>query len=224
MAPQRRFLCFFNPCLQIINLQKCIIYISFGNLISAEPQMQSSMFRRKLLLLTAALSFLVFIFFSQQVMADMFGWLKKKELQLSPEVNGVVLLNGQAAAGLEITRNLTHGDDTYRDYAIADAEGKFKFAPKKIKVRESMFDTNVSHEIYIKQDENITLLWYAGMLNTMDYDSFNVLLQNMTCELTAPELRYDLKPDPSQPGLYLGVISRCTFVNTDVIENSEING
>ena len=187
--------------------------------------MQLSMFRRKpLLLLTAALSFLVFIVFSQQVMADMFSWFKKKELQLSPEVNGVVLLNGQGAAGLEITRNLTHGDNTFRDYVIADAEGKFKFTSKKIKVRESMFDTNVSHEIYIKQDDNITVLWYAGMLNTMDYDSFNVLLQDMTCELTAPELRYDLKPDPSQPGLYLGVISRCTFANTDVIENSEING
>lgn len=155
--------------------------------------------------------------------AGVFGWLKSRELQLSPEVKGQVLMSGSAQAGKRIHRALTYGDSVHSDYADTDANGYFRFPIKVIKTRDSMFDTNVRQEIYIEEDGKITLLWYARNLNTMDYSSFNALLQNMICELNAPEMRYDLKPDLSQPGLYLGVISRCTFVNTDVIENTEIN-
>ena len=183
--------------------------------------MQSSMFRRKLLLLTAAVSFLVFIVFSQQVMADMFGWLKKKELQLSPEINGVTLLNGQAIAGIKITRDVTYGDDVYSDYILSGKDGQFSFPPTVIKVRESMFDVNVRQEIYAEYEGKLYKLWRARALNSVDYKSFNQLLSGMICELTAPEMLFDLEREPSQPGVYLIATSICSFVDETPITNKE---
>ncbi|WP_166836345.1 DUF6795 domain-containing protein [Rheinheimera pleomorphica] len=177
--------------------------------------------RKPWLLLTAALGFLVFFVFSQQVMADMFSWFKKKELQLSPVIQGKILLNGRPASGMTVLRDLKHGDDSYSEKQVTDSNGHFTFPAKIIKVRESMFDTAVKHNIYVQQDEIINIFSISN-LNTLDFNSFNALLKEMTCELSNPDFGLDLEPDPLNPGIYLGAISKCSFADESVIKNKEI--
>lgn len=155
------------------------------------------------------------------VEAGVFGWIKKKGLQLSPEVNGMILLKGQIVAGLKITRDLTYGDEVFSDYVLTDKHGSFSFPAKTIKVRDSMFDTNVRQEIYAEHEGKLLKLWRARALNSVDFKSYNVLLNSMICELTAPEMLFDLESDPAQPGLYLGATGICSFTNEGPIMNKE---
>lgn len=184
--------------------------------------MQSMSIKRKpWLLLTAALGFLVFFVFSQQVTADMFAWFKKKELQLSPKVTGQILLNGQPVQGITVLRDLNYGDELYTDKEVTDQEGHFSFPPKTIKIKDSMFDTDVKHSLYVERQSEVIKFFGISSLNTLDFNSFNVLLKHMTCELTHPDYGLDLKPDPSQPGVYLGAISKCSFADESVVTNKE---
>ena len=184
--------------------------------------MQSMSIKRKpWLLLTAALGFLVFFVFSQQVMADMFSWFKKTELQLSPKVAGQILLDGKPVSGLTVLRDLHYGDELYTDKEVTDSDGRFSFAPKTIKIRNSMFDTDVKHSLYVEKQSEVIKFFAISSLNTLDFNSFNVLLKNMTCELTHSDYGLDLKPDPSQPGIYLGAISKCSFADESVVTNKE---
>ena len=63
----------------------------------------------------------------------MFGWFKKQEVFLSPEVKGIVTENGKPVANLEVTRSV----NLYRwqRYAVIllsrTTQGIFTF-PKKI--------------------------------------------------------------------------------------------
>ena len=65
---------------------------------------------------------------------DMFSWFKKKkEVFLSPEVNGVVTDNGTPVANLEIIRSLIYIDEKiHRDTANTDQNGRFHFPKKTI--------------------------------------------------------------------------------------------
>ena len=68
-----------------------------------------------------ALSACVIIFTAIGQGDDMFSWFrKKKEVFLSPEVNGIVTENGQPIANLEIIRSLMYLDEIdRRDTAMA---------------------------------------------------------------------------------------------------------
>ncbi|PKM18364.1 MAG: hypothetical protein CVV11_13665 [Gammaproteobacteria bacterium HGW-Gammaproteobacteria-15] len=182
----------------------------------------SNVWRKPLPLLAAALSFLVFIVFSQQVNADMFSWFKKKELQLSPTVQGQILLHGQPVKGITVLRDLNYGDELYTDRQVTGSDGHFSFPAKNIRVKDSMFDTDVRHGLFVEQGSEITRIFSISNLNTLDFKSFNTLLKNMTCELSNPELGYDLEPDPAKPGVYLGAISKCSFADESVVTNKEI--
>ncbi|MDP4534899.1 hypothetical protein Q3O60_01695 [Alkalimonas collagenimarina] len=153
--------------------------------------------------------------------AVVFGWLKKKELQLSPEVEGVILLEGQALTGIRITRDITYGDEVFSDHILTGKDGRFSLPTKVIRVRDSMFDTNVRQEIYAEHEGKLYKLWRARALNSVDYKSFNQLLSGMICELTSPEMLFDLEREPTQPGVYLIATSICSFIDESPITNKE---
>ncbi|MBZ9611610.1 carboxypeptidase-like regulatory domain-containing protein [Rheinheimera maricola] len=185
--------------------------------------MHISMFRRKpLLLLTAALSFLVFIVFSQQVMADMFSWFKKTEVELSPEVNGTVTLNGKPISGAKVLRYLTYSDKKFNDSATTDEQGHFQLPVKAVKVKvSSMFDTAVTQNLVVDHANKQTEIWTAGTTNTLNYDSIRKLLSSMKCELTSPEMRLEIpRGNPQSPPL--GVASICSFEHDEVILEKEL--
>lgn len=186
--------------------------------------MTTAIFRKKAFLLPiAALSFLVFIVFSQQVMADMFGWFKKTEVQLSPEVNGTVTLNGKPVAGATIQQSLSYGDKEFNDHAITDAEGRFKFPAKSAKFRvSSMFDTWLSQLLVVEHAGQSVKIWSTGATNTLTYDSVRQLLFNMQCELTSPEMKIGIpRSNPQSPPLWL--VSICNFERDNIIIEKELN-
>ena len=75
----------------------------------------SNVWQKPLPLLAAALSFLVFIVFSQQVNADMFSWLKKYDVHLSPAVHGSITFAGSPLTNVKVMRELTY-DKEYLDF------------------------------------------------------------------------------------------------------------
>lgn len=168
------------------------------------------------------LGIIVILVFSSQVMADMFSWLKNKESQLSPIVQGQILSNSEPVRGIAVIRDLNYGDKLFTDKCTTDADGRFSFSRKIIKARESMFDTDVRHGLYVEQGSEVIRIFSISSLNTLDFKSFNTLLKNMTCELSNPELGYDLEPDPAKPGVYLGAISKCRFADESVVINKAI--
>lgn len=181
------------------------------------------MFRQKpFALLMAALSFLVFIVFSQQVTADMFAWFKKTEVELSPEINGTVTLNGQPVTGATVHRLLTYSDKKFNDSTTTDENGRFQFPVKVVKLKvSSMFDTAVTQNLIVEHADDRTEIWTAGTTNTLNYESIQKLLSNMKCELTSPEMRLEIpRGNPQSPPL--GIASICTFEHDEVILEKEL--
>jgi len=64
----------------------------------------------------------------------MFGFLKRYDVHLSPEVHGQVKLDGKPMANLEVYRELTYRDD-FIDKTVTDFEGRFYFPEKNIRSR-----------------------------------------------------------------------------------------
>jgi hypothetical protein len=182
----------------------------------------SNVWRKPLPLLAAVLSFLVFIFFSQQVNADMFSWFKKTELELSPEVNGTVTFNGKPIAGAKVMRLLTYSDKKFNDSTTTDEHGHFRLPVKTVKLRvSSMFDTAVTQNLVVEHANKQTDVWTAGTTNTLNYESVQKLLSSMKCELTSPEMRLEIpRGNPQSPPL--GVASICTFEHDEVILEKEL--
>lgn len=178
--------------------------------------------RKPWLLITAALGFLVFFVFSQQVMADMFSWFKKTAVELSPEINGTITLHGKPVASATVQRNLTYGDKEFNDRAITDANGQFKLPAKTEKVRvSSMFDTAVTQKLVVNYESQQADIWIASNLNTLKYDSIYQLLSSMTCELTSPNMRLEIPMrNPQSPPL--GVLSICSFEHDEIILEKEL--
>lgn len=185
--------------------------------------MQSVSARHKpWLLLTAALAFLGFFVFSQQVMADMFSWFKKTEVELSPEVNGTVTLHGKPIAGAKVLRYLTYSEKKFNDSTTTDEQGRFQFPAKTVKLRvSSMFDTAVTQNIVVEHANKRTEIWTAGTTNTLNYDSIRKLLSGMKCELTSPEMRLEI-PRTTLQSPTLGVASTCSFEHDEVILEKEL--
>lgn len=167
--------------------------------------------RKPWLLLTAALGFLVFFVFSQQVMADMFSWFKKYDVHLSPAVRGNISFNGNPVANVKVFRELTY-DKEYLDYAMTDAQGRFSFDEKNIRSRRpgSAFDTSKRQVLYLDYNNQRYVLWYYSTLNTSAAQTLTEKMQQLRCELTQPEKTYEL-PNQEFPEHPHGVTGVCSL-------------
>ncbi len=174
--------------------------------------MHIPLFRRKpMLFLVAALSFLVFIIFSQQVMADMFSWFKKYDVHLSPAVQGTITFHGSPVANVKVFRELTY-DKEYLDHAITNHDGFFTFDEKNIRSRRpgSAFDTSKRQVLYVDYNEQRYLLWYFTTLNASAAKTLTEKMQQLRCELTQPETTYEL-PNHEYPDHPHGVTGICSL-------------
>lgn len=156
------------------------------------------------------LSFGVLFLFSTQVQAGMFGWFKRYDVHLCPEVHGVITHNGEPLSGITVYRELDY-DKSYTDSVVTDAKGRFYFTEKNIRSRlpGNMLDQSTVRQVLsIEYQQKNYVLWYSSTPSLKPHSSFRHALAGLQCEVTDPEQRYVLKNE-EYPQLPLGVVGIC---------------
>ena len=132
----------------------------------------------------------------------MFGWFKKTEVSLSPEVNGIVTENGKPVANLEVIRSLMYIDEVdHRDSAITDENGRFSFPAKSIKssmASKPFVENRVWQEIIIERDNVVFPLWLATQSGIVEKPEFKKKLTMLNCELTNKQVDFEFKNNHSE--------------------------
>ena len=129
---------------------------------------------------------------------DMFSWFKKKkEVFLSPEVNGVVTENGTPIANLEIIRSLIYIDEkVHRDTASTDQNGRFHFPKKTILSsipNKLIVENRVSQEIFIENNDALIPLWIATQSGIDEVPEYSKKLSLLNCEITNPHVVFEFR-------------------------------
>ena len=130
---------------------------------------------------------------------DMFSWFrKKKEVFLSPEVNGIVTENGQPIANLEIIRALTYIDGVERrDTVTTSKDGHFHFPKKTIfsSIPNKLISEDRVHQKIVieKDDQSIIGLWGTTQPGIYEIPEYTEKLKFLNCELTNPLVRFEFK-------------------------------
>lgn len=119
----------------------------------------------------------------------MFDFLKRYEVHLSPEVNGRVVMGGQAVAGAEVYRELFY-EVRYLAKTVTDAEGRFSFPAKIINSRNpgKLFgETHITQVITLDHADETFLLWRTSTTKLRTPQVLAEKLQNLNCDLETPE-------------------------------------
>lgn len=168
---------------------------------------------------------LVVLLIATHVEAGVFGWLKRTEMQWSPEVKGVITEKGTPVAGLEVKRYLYRGDKKHNEVVKTNADGAFYFPRKTIKVRaHSLYEIPIGIQLFILnrpvagEDDQIFRVYG---LNDLDYKSLDLVLSDMHCELTSEHQSHELRnlavPGNSTPSMG----SKCRFAHAETALYSE---
>ena len=132
----------------------------------------------------------------------MFGWFKKTEVSLSPEVNGIVTENGKPVANLEVIRSLMYIDEVdHRDSAITDENGRFSFPPLVMKssmASKPFVENRVWQEIFIEHKGDLLPLWVATQYGIHDMPEYKKKLAFLDCELTNKRVSFEFKNNHSE--------------------------
>ena len=136
-------------------------------------------------LLVAASYFL----YSSEVMADMFGWFKRYDVYLSPEVKGRILKDGEPVADVEVYRELMYAKH-YIEKTVTDSEGRFSFPEKTIHSREPgklLGTEHITQSITADYGQKTYLLWRTTSTSRTPEKVIVEKLSHMECDLTNPE-------------------------------------
>lgn len=162
---------------------------------------------------------LLLLMIATKVEAGVFGWFKRTEIQWSPEIRGVLFNQGEPVTNREVKRRLYYEGKERYDSVATDAHGHFYFPRKTLKVRRVLFDVSVAMELYVteypdKKDED--LVFSIGNLNHLNYQSLNLILSDMQCELTAPSKNEQLKylENPELLEIAPSFTSKCSFTHS----------
>lgn len=129
---------------------------------------------------------------NSEVSAGMFGFGKKTEVHLSPEVRGIVTLHGELVEGAQVVRTLDY-DREYREEMTTGKDGRFHFPEKNIRSDrpDKMLDeTRVRQIITVNYQGQKYLLWYATPGTIYWRTGIANKLSSMRCELTSPEIEH----------------------------------
>ena len=142
----------------------------------------------------------------------MFGFFKRYDVHLSPEVRGQITLDGQPLANIEIERILDY-DKEYFDTTLSDENGKFYFPEKSIKSTrpgQMLDETRTRQVIGLTHHEKRYLLWYTTTSSLAPEKVIVDKLTNLSCDLSNPEERYEI-PIHEDPSFYHVIISICRW-------------
>ena len=189
--------------------------------------MNKSSYSPRFIILLILVCVIIFPAISQG--GDMFSWFKKKkEVFLSPEVNGVVTKNGAPIANLEIIRSLMYLDEIdRRDTAISDEDGRFHFPKKTIFSsipNKLIVENRISQEIFIESESTLIPLWVANQSGIKEIPEYSKKLAFLECELTNKWVRFEFKKNNNEHLNYMASsICRWSedYIPTWIMEDGE---
>ena len=153
-------------------------------------------------------------FTSNQVMADMFGFFKRYDVHLSPEVHGRITLDGKPVPGLKVYRELFY-EKRYVDQTTTDSDGYFSFPEKEIKSSApgKLFgETHVTQVITADHQEETYLLWRTSTSRIKPSEEITKKLKSLHCDLNTPE-KLQHFPMAEHPSFTHNVSSICRWPN-----------
>lgn len=112
------------------------------------------------------------------------------DVHLSPEVNGVVMLDGNPAKGARVVRTLDY-DQEYQEETLTNEGGAFYFPEKTIQSSRPgklLDETRVRQIVTVTYQGEKYLLWYATPGTIHWRTGITNRLSSMRCELTNPEV------------------------------------
>ncbi|MEQ6886293.1 DUF6795 domain-containing protein [Salicola sp. Rm-C-2C1-2] len=130
-----------------------------------------------------------YFLYSSEVMADMFGWFKRYDVHLSPEVKGRILEDGEPIADVDVYRELIYAEH-YMEKTVTDSEGRFSFPEKTIRSREPGKLLGVEHitqSITADHGQKTYLLWRTTSTSTTPERVIVEKLNHMECDLSNAE-------------------------------------
>lgn len=139
-----------------------------------------------------ALALTLIPFTSNQVMAAMFGFFKRYDVELSPEVHGQVTEDGTPLEAISVSREV-HYDKSYTDETVTDKDGRFSFPPKAIRssLPGKLFaEPRTIQFIHAHVDGQHFLLWHAVTGSTEIPQAFRERLTKLNCDITNPEITH----------------------------------
>ncbi|WDE05161.1 hypothetical protein SG34_028350 [Thalassomonas viridans] len=146
-------------------------------------------------------------------MADMFGFFKKYDVHLCPEVKGQIFNQGKPLAGEKIIRYLSYVDYKDRfDHTFTDEEGRFSLPEVNIRSKlpgNFLVEHNTLQIIYIEQNKKKYTLWNSSLEGYEPKAAYARKLSSLNCDLTSPDVSFEFANDqnPQRPH-YAGSICR----------------
>ncbi len=152
----------------------------------------------------------------------MFWPFKKYDVEMSPEIRGVIKLDGVPQAGLTVYRELFYegykGGKEISDSTITNKQGEFQFSEFVTRSRYpgDIFGQSlpIIQEIYTKRGENEVHLWRAAK-STDVVPLLSELLINLDCDLNSEERSYDLKDLKTGKSIHVPLSSICRWQGID---------
>ena len=143
----------------------------------------------------------------------MFGFFKKYDVHLCPQVKGQILNQGKPVVGEKVIRYLSYVDQKERfDHVITDNEGRFTLPEVNIRSKmpgNFMVEHNTRQLIYIEKHKEEYILWNTSLIGYKPVAAYNRKLLSLNCDLTTPKVSFEFANDkhPERPH-YAGSICR----------------
>ncbi|WP_339800839.1 carboxypeptidase-like regulatory domain-containing protein [uncultured Marinobacter sp.] len=127
--------------------------------------------------------------------AGMFGFGKKYDVLLFPEVSGKVVQNGAPVEGLKIIRSATY-DKNETQETYTNAEGVFSFPSWSIRSStpgKAFVEDRLRQVIAAERGNEKFVLWYYVTGSTSGEQVIQEKLGNLNCDLDDEELVHHFK-------------------------------
>lgn len=153
--------------------------------------------------------------------SDMFNWFKYYDVQLSPEVHGRIVKNGEPLRGATVHRELFHAKN-YVAKTVTDADGRFAFPAKTIQSREpgKLFGVeHITHSITADHGDQTYLLWHYTKSTRHPEQVIDEKLGDLFCDLNDPEKLHHFN-SVENPGFTHNIRGTCHWPSSPPIANS----
>lgn len=144
--------------------------------------------------------------------AGMFGFGKKVDVFLCPEVHGQITLNGEPLSGVKVMREVVY-DDEFVDYAVTSGSGAFTFGELHTRSRtpgRPFDETRTVQAITAEYQDKQYLLWAYATDSISEESSISERLGSLRCDLSDEEI-YHHFPRPDSSHLTYNVKGLCRW-------------